>query len=293
MFTSYEFEKINQEYNRLIKEKKSKAFKIWTPVFLISIMLVLIIIFLTDWFESEPGQILIPVYGSIAVIGSLIGVLVSKFGISQKPAFNYLYKEIYNKINADSGKDIKYYPFEKTDNDFVEKGGLFSRYSRVRTNRHVIGNFEGTEYHILDCMLITGSGKNQTVHLNGIYYYFKEKSNSLLQVRSNGRPHYKGHKFEKIDSSDLFKVYVEEGKTIQGNDRQYIHNLSEIMHRLNAKKVYFSKTISEMHFAYVPKKHIRRQKDLTLQRLNELYSFFEDEEVVVKELMTVTADYNF
>ncbi len=293
MFTSYEFEKINSEYNRQIKEKQTKALKIWAPIFLISVIVIVIIISSTDWIKSEPGSILVPVYGGIAVIGSLVAILVSKFGISQKPAFNYLYKEIYDKINADSGNKIKYYPFEKTDNDFIEKGGLFSGYARVKTNRHVIGNFEGTEYHILDCMLITGSGKNQTVHLNGIYYYFKEKSNTLLQVRSNGRPHYKGHKFEKVDSSDIFKVFVEEGKTIQGNDRQYIHNLSETKNRLNAKKIYFSKTIDEMHFAYVPVKQIRKQNNLTLQRLNELYSFFEDEVIVVKELMTVSGDYNF
>lgn len=292
MFTTYEFEAINSKYAQLVKERKTKITKIWVIVFVSIILIDAAILYFTDWLEGESGSILVPVYGGLALIGAIIGIVISAYGISLKPIFNYLYKEIYDKISIESQKKISYTPFEKLDNYFVGQGGLFSRHSRAQVYRHTQSKYEDITYDIIDCMLITGSGKNQTVHLNGIYFYFKKHTSSLLQIRSNGSPKLKGYKFTKIDSSDIFKVYVEEDKSLSGADRAFIYNMSELKNKLHAKKIYLSITRDEVHFAYVPNKQWRRIHTLSLNSLNELYKKLLDEEEVIKDLLNSAELYN-
>ena len=284
MFSNYEYQRIQTEYMRLIKGRQKKALKIWVPIMLVSVIFIAIVFIFTDWIKTEAGIILIPLYGGMIIVFVIVAILVSAFGYSSKPTFNYLYPEIYKKIELSESKVVNYVPFEKLKNDFVKAGGLFPGSARAQVYRHVSSKTdEGIAFNVLDTMLITGSGKNQQVHLNGLYYYFNLKSISLLQIRSNGRPHLKGHKFEKVDEGSIFKVYIEKDKRLTSDDKLYIHKLNEIKNRLNAKKVYLSITFDKVHFAYTPFKQIRKHKNLSLSKLNELYQFFLNEERLISD----------
>lgn len=287
MFNRNEFESINTEYNKLIKLKSDKAKIIWTPIFVVFTIVILYLIFVVGLLERGPWNWIISIYGGIIFGGLLIAVLFSHLGISEKPAFNFLYKEIYEKIILEEQTFIKYTPYEKIKPEFNKRGGLFSRFSRAAIRRHIQGvSSTGNDFDIYDIQLITGSGKDRRVHLDGIYFVIKVSNYNTFQIRSNGSPHLKGTKYSKVEDINDIKVYVEEGKMLANTDYNYIETVKRFKLRLNAKKIFMSMVHNEIHFAFVPINKIRKQKSLTNEKLNQIYSYFIDEINIIDELVS-------
>ena len=66
--------------------------------------------------------------------------------------------------------------------------------------------------------------------------------------------------------------------------------MTRLKRNLKAKKVYLSLTNDEIHFAYVPIKQIRKQYNLTIEKMNELLETFLYEVKVIDELIE-TSDF--
>ena len=59
------------------------------------------------YIDDVAGWTLYFIYSGLFFVGLSIAILVSIFSISEKPAFNYLYEEIYNKIIGKYFRELK------------------------------------------------------------------------------------------------------------------------------------------------------------------------------------------
>ncbi len=286
MFTSSESNDVCKEYGILVKTRSKKTTKIWISIFLVYLGIMIILPLIPGFFESDPGWLLYIIYGGIAFVGLVIAISISIFSISDKPAFNYLYEKIYNKINQDNGEYYEYIPFEKGPFTFNKDGGLFSRHCRYVVRRHVFGTSPNSnKFDIYDVTLITGNGKNQHTWFSGIYFKAIFRSSNKFQIRSHSKPKLKDVKFNKVEDITEYRVYLEEEKSITNREYKYIEVLKRLETKLNSKKIYLSVTNDEIHFAYVPKVQIRKQYDVTVSKMNELYTKFLEEINLIDELV--------
>lgn len=287
MFSNSEYDSISKRYFDLLKTRSTKAKKIWTSIFILYIGIMIGLLFIPDFVESKPWNWLYPIYGGLIFIGLLVAIFVSYLGISEKPAMNYLYKEVYDKINFENRTFFSYSSYEKIKPEFNNKGGLFSRYCRAEIKRHVSGVLKGgNNFDIYDLLLITGSGKNRTVHFNGTYFVIKNNYSSSLQVRTNGRPHKKGIKYNKVEDINDIKVFHEDGKMLSNLDYKYVRYVKELKTKLGLKKIYLSVTANEIHLAYIPVAKVRKQRNLSIEKLNEIYDYFLNEVNIIEEIVS-------
>ena len=286
MYLKSEFDSVYKEYNKMIKERSKKLTKIWTYVFAGFFVVLFGLPLIPDFLDKGPGWALYIIYGGLIFVGLSIALLVSIFSISEVPAFEYLYKEIYKKINLEEGTFYDYVPFEKEKWEFNKRGGLFSRYCRIKVKRHVSGKSPNeNKFDIFDAIFITGNGQNNHVHFSGIYLITKYKNPSLFQVRSHSKPSRKGVKYNRVEEYNDFRVFVEEGKNMTNTEHKYIDVVNRLKRNLHAKKIYLSLTEDEIHFAYVPKEQIRKQYNITVEKMNQLYTIFLDEISIIDELV--------
>lgn len=289
MYIHEECEATCKEYKKMVKERSAKNQKIWTLILVGFVVVLVSVALFTKILENETGLILYFVYGGMILVGLIVAVFISFLTISEKPAFRYLYKEIYDKINLEKGVFYEYTSYEKGDWDFNKIGGIFSKFCRVSLRRHLKGTSPNyNSFDIFDTILITGSGKNKHVHLNGMYFVVKKSNPTLFQVRTNGKPHLKGIKYDRVEDIEEYKVYLEEGKTMSNIEHKFMETVTRLKRNLKAKKVYLSVTHNEIHFAYVPKVPIRKQYNISILQMNEVYNDFLDEIRFIDELVDTT-----
>lgn len=285
MYIASECESVCVEYNKMVKARTKKISTIWSYIFLGFIVVMIILPMIPNFLNKGPGWVLYIIYGGLVFVGLSIALLISIFSISNVPAFEYLYRTVYNKINQERDTFYKYEYFEKGDFTFNSRGGIFPRSCRYKINRHVSGiSPEGNKFDIYDVALITGSGKNQSTHFSGMYYVTKQSNNTNFQLRTNGKPHLKGVKFERFNDFTNIKVYIEEEKNMTNIEHKFMSTVDRLTRNLNAKKIYLSLTKDEIHLAVVPKVHIRKQYNLSIDKMNKLYNAFLDEVRVIDEL---------
>ncbi|QVK19350.1 hypothetical protein KHQ81_06580 [Mycoplasmatota bacterium] len=290
MFNVSEYEFISKKYFDMVKTRSTKSKLIWTPIFIIYVGIMIGLLFIPDFITSEPWKWLYPIYGGLIFIGLLITIIWSYFGVSEKPAFNYLYKEVYAKINLENRSYYSYIPYEKIKNSFNKNGGIFSRYCRPEVKRHVSGTLRGGKhFDIYDLLLITNNGKNRQVHFNGTYFVIENHNPSLLQVRSKGRPHKKGGSYNKIEDITDIKVYLEKEKMLSNTELKYVQVVKQLKEKLDVKKIYLSLTENEIHLAIEPIEKMRKQKNLSVDKLNEIYDYFVNELNIIEEIVTIEA----
>ncbi len=286
MYIASECDAVCKEYNKMTKERSKKLSKIWSYIFLAFLIVMIILPLIPNFLDKGPGWTLYIIYGGMAFIGLSIALLVSTFTISDIPAFEYLYKEIYHKINQEKGTFYEYFSYEKEKWEFNKNGGLFSRHCRIEVKRHISGiTLNDNKFDIFDANFITGSGKNQRTHFTGIYFLIKQSSSKYFQIRSHSKPHLKGVDFIKNKDIKDINVYLEEESSMSNLEYKYIETLNRLKRNLNAKKIYLSVTKDEIHFAYVPTVQIRKQYNLNIQKMNELYTLFLDEIRYIDELV--------
>lgn len=287
MFTLSEFNKIKSEYLKKQNDRRKKLKAIWGILLGFTVLLILffVILFPNQFKDGETAWIL-PTYGGMALATTLIGFLITIQYTSEKPFFEYVYKEVYNKLNMDEGLFFEYYPYKKTSREFNTNGGLFTRLASVKSRRHVKGRTEDQiPFDIYDCTMTTSNGKSQQTHFDGTYIVIKKQLHSIFQVRSNGSPKLKGVKFDRVEEAENIKTYKERDKDLTNLDLVYLRYINRLKENLQYKRVYFSIVDGEIHLALWYKKHpARKQKSFTIETLNKVYNVFYDEYKLINEI---------
>jgi hypothetical protein len=287
MFTLSEFDRIKSEYLEKQNDRRKKLKMIWGILLGFTVLLILffLIVFPNQFKDAETAWIL-PTYGGIATATTLIGFLITIQYTSEKPFFEYVYPEVYNKLNMDEGLFFEYHPYEKTSREFNTNGGLFTRLASVKSRRHVIGRTEDQiPFDIYDCTMTTSNGKNQQTHFDGTYIIIKKQLHSIFQARSNGSPKLKGVKFDRVEEAEDMKVYKERDKDLSNLDLVYLRYINRLKENPQYKRVYFSIVDGEIHLALWYKKHpARKQKIFTIETLNKVYNVFYDEYKLINEI---------
>lgn len=290
MFTSSEFDRINNDYKEKQKERRGKLKTIWGVLLGVTVFVLLLLIYLfPNQFENEDTFWIMPTYGGMAFATTLIGFLITIKFTSEKPFFEYVYPEVYKKLNMTEELFLEYQGYEKQNREFNTKGGLFTRGASVGSRRHVKGATEDQiKFDIYDCTMTTSSGKNQQTHFDGLYITIHKQLNTMVQIRSNGSPKLKGIKFDRKEEVENIRVFKEREKDLSNLDFSYIRFVSRLIENPLYKRVYFSIVDGEIHLALWYKKHpARKQKNFTVESLNNVYNVFFDEYKLINEIISI------
>jgi arginase family enzyme len=93
----------------------------------------------------------------------------------------------------------------------------------------------------------------------------------------------------KLKEFEDIRVFVEEEKSMSNIAHKYISTIDRFKKNLKAKKMYLSIVKDEIHFAYVPKTQIRKQYNLTIDKMNQLLKTFQYEIEVIDELIETSS----
>ncbi len=287
MYTTSEFERLKDDLNIELKKANTILKKLWGILFLVVVILIVVFLLLfPNQFKNSETAWILPVYGGIFLLVTLVGYIVSYSYISEKPFFSFLFPKIIEKLNFDEGLFLEYQSFTKTEKDFNKVGGLFTRIASVKVRRHIKGYTENQhQFDIYDCTLSTSNGKSQTVHFDGVYYRLKKEFRTSIQIRTNGSPKLKGVKFKKQDQFENMKVYKLENDSITNRDTTLINYFEKLKRNENHKRIYIGTIDDELHIATSFKKHpCRKNKTITIDTFNTYLNRFLDEYKIVQEL---------
>lgn len=290
MYTNSEFEQLQEKF--LIEQGKAttKVNKIWRFFLIITILIiVLVIVIFPKQFSNSATVWILPVYGGMAFLTTLIGFVATIKYTSEKPFYTFLYKEILEKYNRDEGTFIDYTAYDKEHKDYVKTGGLFTRFVTVNNKRHINGYTENQlHYDIYDTMFTTSNGKSQNTHFLGIYYVVKRNPDTRIQVRTNGSPKLKGVKFEKHKEFEDIKVYKETNEMINNMDNEFIKFSQRYQNKQGIKRVYLACVDDEIHFAiWYNKLPTKKVKNLSLDQVNRYYDYLKSELQVIDDLSKI------
>lgn len=290
MFTNEEFEKINEELNQDLNTQSKKIMKVWLFFLLTTIVIcgTLLLIF-PNMFDDSTTSWILPVYGGIAIVITLLGTLISRTFRSEKPYFNYLFDQVIQKINFVEGLFLEYTPYDKSNREYVKKGGLFTSYATVSNKRHIKGTTnDETPFDIFDTTLMTSNGKSQSIHFDGVYYIIHKNIDTTLQVRSNGTPKLKGVKFEKCKEFENIKVFKKLEENVSNIDYTFINFVVKLLENETYKRVYLSVVEDEIHLAVWFKKHpLRKPKSFDCTILNQIANSFLEEIDLANEIDSI------
>lgn len=292
MFTISEFERINTEFNQELSKRKEKLTKIWGIALLLTVIIIIgFIIAFPNQFKNPGVSWILPTYGGMLFATVLTGFLITLGYRSEKPFFNVLFEAIYQKINMSEGMFLNYKAYDNEDKSFNKRGGLFTSYATVRIKRHIIGDSDGhNHFNIYDTTMTTSSGKNQTTHFNGVYITLDKQFNTCIQIRTNGSPKLKGVSFDKNKEIEGIKVYKESGKELTNIDLQLIQFATKLSQNQLYKKVYLGVVDGQIHLALWYRKHpARKQKSITVETMNKLYTYFLSEYTLINNLANIEA----
>lgn len=290
MFTIDEFNRIQKELKIRQIKRKQKLIKVWGIFLGLTIITIisLILIFSNQFNSSETSWIL-PTYGGIVLLGTSTGFFISLKYVSEKPIFEYLYDAIIDKINQHEGLFLKYTAYEKINRDFNKSGGLFTPHANVNDKRHIEGmTSDQHEFHIYDVILTTSSNNSQQTHFDGIYFVLNKPTQTVIQIRTNGKPRVKGRKYDKVETKSELKVFKETDQHMNSLDYKYLEHIDKISRNIDIKRIYFSSVNRQLHLAIWYKNHpARKQKNVSFETLNKLTQYFLSELQVMENLLEI------
>jgi len=287
MFTAIEFKRIHRKFKEVQSKRKQKIQKTWGIILGITVViLIAFIVIFPKQFQNPATVWILPTYGGMVFLVALIGFLVSGRYLSEKPFFDDLFPQVYNKINITEGMTLDYKAYDNEDKGFNKIGGLFTRIASVKIRRHVLGTTEEQHrFNIYDCLMTTSNGKSQQTHFDGVYFVLEKNVNTSLQVRTNGSPRLKGIKFDKQPEFQEIRVYKEIEQTMKSIDNQFVRFVSDLSRNQEYKKVYLSIIDGQIHLGLWYKNHpARKQKMMTVETLNSLYTFFLNEYKLLNDI---------
>jgi len=287
MYSRGEYQYFIKDFEEQVRIQRKILKKRWGIALLsvLSLNLIFLAIF-PNQFNRPSTAWIQPVYGGLALLVVLIGYLISLKYVSEKPFFNSLFKDVYQRIIQDYDIFVTYRSYRKDLKSLLEPGGLFTKYATTRVKRQVSGKTsQDHSFHILDATLTTSDGKNQITHFDGIYWVLKRKNQTVVQIRSTGSPKIKGVKYQKKQVKDNLKIYKLKDDGLNDMDANYLKWIEEQRKNSNVKKVYLSVIESEIHFAIWYRKHpARKSKKLNVDQLNLYEQHFLDELEMIEKL---------
>ena len=292
MYSNYEATALIAKFNEKANENSCKTRKILAAVIISLSAVIALVLGSIDLMEY--GDFVIPLMGFVAIVViSLVAFFfLSKIIARSKLTYGFLFPEIYQKINEDLSLSLNYDNIKKADNQFVFEGSMFPKSCTVYVYRRAFGNTESNnKFFLFDCSLITGGGQYQQIHHNGIYLLFKIKSESVLQLRTHGKPQTTKHKFVKISAENEFSVFKPDNDRLTSFEMTIIHKAKELKLRLNAKRLYLNIGEGVLHLAYQSKSIKRAQNKIDPIILNEIYNSFISELRLVDEFVNL-ADFS-
>ncbi len=96
MYIESESRAVISEYRKMIKERSKKLQTIWMSILFGFVGILVILALIPGLLGNEVFIIFYLVYGGMILAFLIVAVIVSYVSVSEKPAFNYLYKSIYN-----------------------------------------------------------------------------------------------------------------------------------------------------------------------------------------------------
>ena len=291
MYINSEFENLLNEFNLEQEKTTSKVNKIWLFFLLLTLFLIgVFIVIFPNQFSNPTTVWILPTYGGMALVATLIGFLVTIKYTSSKPFYTFLYKKIIEKYNHDEGTFLEYISYDKESKDYVKEGGLFTRFVSINNRRHITGYTEDQlHFDIFDTILTTSNGKSQNTHFDGIYYVLKKSAGTRIQVRSNGSPKLKGTKFDRKKEYSDIRVYKEEDATMNNMDNEIIRFVKRYLSMNGIKRVYMACLDDEIHFAIWYKKlPTKKVNELSLNQVNKYYEYFKFEQETVNNLSRIS-----
>lgn len=290
MFTSGEYERINEELNQQLNSRRQKIKKVWFVILLsVSFICGGLILLFPNQFDDGSTAWILPVYGGGLFLTALVGYIVSMKYRSEKPYFEYLYNEVIHKINLNEGLFLDYQAYEKSDKEFNVKGGLFTRMSAIKVRRHIKGKSEKEHnFDIIDCTMTTSNGKSQQVHFDGVYYVLHKQLNTSIQVRSNSSPKLRGVKFDRLKEFEDIRVFKQENDHLSNVDHMLIKFVQKLSEFEKYKKVSLGVIDGEIHVGIAYRKHpLRKPKEFNLITLNRISNDLFDEIKFINDLELV------
>ncbi|MFA6800683.1 MAG: hypothetical protein WCR19_01090 [Acholeplasmataceae bacterium] len=246
MFTQEKYESIQKELNRLTAQK----IKVTRLVFYIYLLVLLL--GLTIYLLSNQDDLLVILITGILIGLGILGLVFSKFLISKQTMSDYLYHEIIEHINLDSGMFYKYSGKEKNTKEQIDKfyeGGLFPRAAVFVINNMSGFNAEQLKFECFNLKIISSNGNTSTIHFDGIYYLMETHLTTDLQLRTKGKPNVKGEKYQLINENEYMSVYKPETENLNDVDENIIKKVKSYFTDETYKNVYLSVKNGHIHFA--------------------------------------------
>lgn len=287
MYQETEIDRLKTEFNEQQVVRRKTLRSVWGILLGITIIIcvIFILVFPNQFKDNETAWIL-PTYGGVAIVTFLVGFFLSMNFKSEKPFFTTLYKELYEKINLDEGLYLEYEAYSKTAKTFNKDGSLFPPYASASVKRHVKGlTNDDNQFNLYDCTLTTSNGKNTTVHFNGVYISIDKPLSTTIQIRTNGSPKRKHHKFDKQVEYTEFKVYKPETETMTSIDHALLQFMTRLKEDLNYKRLYLSIENNKINLALWYKKHpARKLTSINVNEVNAVYRYFLSELEMINKL---------
>lgn len=287
MFTNSDLEHINKEYQIRIQQRRKKMMSVWSACFAVVVSLIIFfIVIFPNQFSNENTVWILPSYGGLLFVVTLLGTLISMYYVSEKPYYDYVLRSVVEKINLDEGLYHEYSAYDKDQKPVFVEGGLFTRHASEVVKRHISGVTEEEHpFDIYDCTLTTSSGKSSTTHFKGIYFVLKKQFPTTIQVRTKGTPKWKGVDVDKVNDNRTYKVFKLKDQAMNQVDYDLVKLFQSTCKNLMIKDAFMSVLPDQLHFAvWYQKLPYKKEKVLTYQLLQSLYNEISKEYLVINQL---------
>ena len=270
MFTDYELGHMNEEYKISLNKAMIIHKRLSISIFFLVLSTIGIIIGL-DFVSDDSLKWVVAIYGILFLIGASIYIIFSfKFGV-KKPFYDIVVKKVVEKINYNLDLNLQYSSDKKIEFNHNKSSGIFSRFCRSKVRMHINGfSIEDRQFDLFDLTLITGNGKNQRTHLNGIYIVTSNKTNIIQQIRTHGSPHLKGVKYRLIEKDFQYKLFLDDESETFNQNKRYYDIFSSIMNDTMYKIAYMSVIKNETHFA-IHKFKLYKHNKINSDNMTNLY----------------------
>ncbi len=192
--------------------------------------------------------------------------------------YRVLFHDIFMQIHRQEALSVRYEAKPKEDRKLNKRSGLFQRHASMHHKRRM--NVETNDHKKVtyyDTRLIVSSGKSAHTIFQGLYYVMPYESQAIYQIRTKGKPHFKGTKFAKVLKDSRLTVWVPHNKTVTSLMKTHLKAMKNITEDTAIKQAYLAVLHDEIHLAIDYSARPKRQKNLSCDTINELYRYFMDE----------------
>ncbi len=270
-------ENIKEQQIKEIRNAKSTTLKIDAVI----IVIIMFIMFLMFSENAIFKYYLIPI--GVGFFFIILVHLITPAVIKKRLIRKAVYQEVVDLYNREHDDKYVYSLKPKLLDKFNQRMGLFTRFSNTSARYRIDGEYNGVEFSIINCTVITSTGKSTQVHFDGFYIIIKNPVSQMFQIRTDGKPSVKGVKFERNDQNG-YRTFVEvDSNTVI--DSRFTSLFEQIMNRVQLKRLYIGSDLNEFHIAITPDLKETISEEITQEEFNRFYDYFSGLFNVVKEYL--------